>query len=70
MESHGQETKDRIDAGGNGYGDRQHIIDQQCTPGDNTRPFAEGVSGHHIPAASGGKMLDDSRIGIGNDEYG
>ena len=69
-ETHGQETKDRISAGSNRHGDRQHIIDEQRAAGNHACLFAKGVCGHNIPAAPGRKVFNDPGIGIGNDEYG
>ena len=58
-------TEHGIHAGGDGYGDSQHIVHQQGTSGDNPRLFPQHVAGHDISAAAMGKMLDDAGVGVG-----
>ncbi len=66
----GDVAEDGVAAGGDGDGDGQHIVHQQGAAGDHPGLFPQHVGGHDVAAAAVGEVLDDARVGIGDDEDG
>ena len=56
-----------IDARGDGNGDRQDVVDDQRGAGNDARSFPEHVGGHDVAAAPVREMLNDPRVGVGDD---
>ena len=63
-----EEAEDGVTAGDDGDGDRQHVVDEQGRSGDDAGLLAQGVGGDDVAAASGREILDDARVGVGDDE--
>ena len=59
-----------IDAGGDGYRDGQHVVDQQRAAGYHPRVFPKHVRRHDVPPAAVREVFDDAGVGIGDDEHG
>ena len=63
-----QVAEDRIHAGGDRDGDGHHVIDQQGAARNDPGLLPQHVGGHDVSAAAVGEVLDDARIGVGDDE--
>src|SRR6185369_11989944 len=64
----GNVAEDRIAAGGDGDGDGHHVVHQQGAARDHAGLLPQHVGGHDVTAATMREVLDDARIGIGDDE--
>ncbi len=58
--------------GGCGDGDRdgEDVVDEQRRARDDAETRAEELRRHDVPAAAEREVLDDARIGVGDDEDG
>ena len=65
-----EEAEDGVAAGDDGDGDRQHVVDEQGAAGEDAGLLAQGVRGDDVAAAARGEVLDDARVGVGDDEDG
>ena len=70
MVVHGQKAEKGVCAGDKRHGDSQHIVDKKGAAGNNARLFTNGVCCHDVSAASVGKVLDDTRVGVRYDDDG
>ena len=69
MELRRQVAEQGVNARSDGDSDRQNVVDDQRTAGNHARSFPEHMGRHDVAAAAVGEMLDDSRIGIGDDAH-
>ncbi len=63
-------AEDSVPAGRDRRRDGQDVIDEERRAADDAEPRAQELGGDHVAAAARRKMLDDPRVGVGDDEDG
>ena len=63
----GQEAEQGVRPARHGYGDREHVVDQERRTGDHPRRRREQFARDEIAAPARGKELDDLRVAGGDD---
>ncbi len=63
-------AEDGVAARGDRRRDGEDVVDEERAPADDTELLAEELRGDDVASSARRKVLDDSRVGVGDDEDG